>query len=78
MSLEPIIRPFSDQATGPTPFVKPGAVGVPPVRIIIGLRGGTKTFATAGSASRSTRIGHVHKERAPVSSILQNKLASTS
>ena len=78
MSLEPIIRPFQDDSVAPTPFTKPGQIGVPPVRVSVGLRGGTKTFSFSGSSSNSTRIGHTHTEQAPTSQALQTKLASAS
>lgn len=76
MSMEQIVRPFvGDFATGVT--VRPGTTAVPPVRVSVGLVGGTKFFTTAGNSSRSTRIGHVHQETSPYSSVLQNKLAQT-
>jgi hypothetical protein len=77
MSLEPIIRPFADEDVTPTKFVQPGQVGTPPVRVSVGLKGGTKTFSFSGSSVNTTRIGHTHTEKAPVSDALQSKLSST-
>jgi len=76
-AMEKIVRPFSDQDVTPQPYHKAGAVGVPLVRISVGLKGGTKTFSYSGSASNSTRIGHKHTEKAPTSAALQAALSKT-
>jgi hypothetical protein len=73
-NMETIIRPFADVDVTPSRFIPPGTVGVPPVRVQVGLKGGTKTFSSSGSSSLSTRIGHKHTEAAPVSSALQSAL----
>jgi hypothetical protein len=44
------------------------------VRVAIGVKGGTKTFSTSSSGSESYKMGNVHKEKAPKSQALQNKL----
>jgi hypothetical protein len=49
----------------PTPFHPAGATSTPPVRIVVGLRGGTKTFSFSGSATRSSYMEAVHRESAP-------------
>jgi len=74
-AMERIVRPFSNEDVTPTPFHPAGAVGVPPVRLSIGLKGGTKTFSYSGSSSNSTRIGHKHTEKAPTSAALQDALS---
>jgi hypothetical protein len=72
--LETIVRPFSTPDVTPQPFHPAGAQGVPPVRITVGLKGGTKTFSFSASSSRSNRMGNKHKEKAPASRALQNVL----
>lgn len=78
MTIETIIRPFAAQdGIAPKPFDKPGQKGAEFVHVQIGLRGGTKTFTTNGSASMSTSMGNRHKEKAPVSQSLQDALKGT-
>lgn len=74
MTLESIVRPFATEDVTPQKYIKPGVIGVPPVRVSVGLKGGTKTFSFSGSSSTSTRIGHKHTEKAPVSQALQKSL----
>jgi hypothetical protein len=76
--LESIIRPFVSPDVAPSPFHPAGAVGVPPVRVTIGLKGGGRTFSFSASASISFRMGNKHKEHAPTSEALQNALAGAS
>ena len=76
MSLEPVIRPFQDQDVTPVRYVKPGQAGVPPVRVTIGIKGGTKTFTFTGSANVSTKLGAVHKEKPSQSQVINKSLAS--
>lgn len=61
--LEPIIRPFVGQDVGPTPFHPQGGASAPPVRISIGLIGGSKTFGFSNSSSLSSYMAAVHKEQ---------------
>lgn len=61
-SLEHIIRPFQNQDVTPTPFHPAGVVGAEPVRLVVGLRGGTKTFGFSGSATRSSYMQAEHHE----------------
>ena len=76
MTIETIIRPFSTQeGIAPQPFTKPSQKGAQFVHVQIGVKGGTKTFTTSGSASMSTAMGNKHKEKAPVSQTLQDALA---
>ena len=76
MTLETVIRPFATQdGIAPQPFTKPGQKGAQLVHVQIGVKGGTKTFTTNGSASMSTAMGNKHKEKAPVSQTLQDALA---
>ena len=76
--LETIIRPFSTPDVTPQPFHPAGSQGSPPVRVSIGLKGGTKTFSFSASSTRSTRMGNKHKEKAPTSQSLQKALAQAS
>lgn len=63
---ETIIRPFETEPTSPSPFTTPGEIGVPLVRVQVGLKGGSKTFSYSYSATTTTYILRVHKERASV------------
>jgi hypothetical protein len=76
--IEGIFRPFAERDVTPLPFHPAGAVGAAPVRVTVGLKGGTKTFSWSTSASRSTRMGNKHKEKAPASESLQKALAAAS
>ena len=62
--LEPIIRPFVGEQVGPQPFHPGSSQSAPPVRLSIGLVGGSKTFAFSGSASTATYMAAVHTEKA--------------
>jgi hypothetical protein len=74
--LETVVRPFAERDVTPTPFHPAGAAAVAPVRISVGLKGGTKTFAFSAASERSTRMGNKHKETPPASESLQNAIAS--
>ena len=75
---ESTINSFVHEDVTPTPFQQPGVVGVPPVRVTVGLKGGTKTFNTSYSFSRSTKLGAVHSERPSSSGTIQQNLANAS
>ena len=75
---ESTINPFVHEDVTPTPFQQPGVVGVPPVRVTVGLKGGTKTFNTSYSFSRSTKLGAVHSESPSSSGTIQKNLANAS
>ena len=77
MGLEVVIRPYVAPDTGPTPFHPAGATSTPPVRLTVGLVGGTKTFAFSQSGSISSYMAAVHKEK-PVKAfdMTTGKLAS--
>ena len=62
MTIEAIVRPFQTENTFPTPFTEENQPGAPPVRIAVGIRGGTKTFAYSGSYTVTTYMMAVHKE----------------
>jgi hypothetical protein len=63
--MEKIVRPFADQNVYPTPFIKPGSAGAPPVRIgPVGLPGGSLTFSFSGNGSTTFYMVAVHKEKA--------------
>jgi hypothetical protein len=65
--LEGVIRPFVGLDVGPTPFHPDGAVNVPPVRLAIGLVGGTKTFSFSQSATLTSYMAAVHTEKSVTS-----------
>lgn len=62
MALEQIVRPFVGQNTAPTPFHPGGANSVAPVRIVVGLVGGNKTFSYSQSVTLTSYMAAVHKE----------------
>lgn len=75
MSLEGIVRPFTEQNVTPTPFTKPGAGSNEVVRIPIGFKGAIKTLSYSFSITVSTKMGQVHTEKPPINSMaLLNKL----
>lgn len=61
--LEGIIRPFIGRDVSPVAIKTPGAVSAPPVRLTIGLKGGTKTFSYSGNSSLSSYMAAVHTEK---------------
>lgn len=63
---EAFIRPFQSGGVDPQPFDIPGQIGVPMIRVQAGMHGGSKTFAYSFSATTTTYILRVHKERASV------------
>lgn len=66
--LEGIVRPFSDRNVFPTPFTKPGAQGSELVRVAIGFQGSIKTMGYSFSATMSSKMGQVHREKPQTSS----------
>jgi hypothetical protein len=62
--MEGIIRPFVGQQVAPIPIHQPGGRNVPPIRLAIGIVGGTTTFSYSGSSSLSNYMAAVHTERA--------------
>lgn len=61
--LEGVIRPFVGQNVGPTPFHPDGAVNVPPVRLAVGIIGGTKTFSFSQSVTLTSYMAQVNTEK---------------
>lgn len=61
--LEPIIRPFVGDNVGPTPFHPAGAANVPPVRLSVGLVGGSRTFSFSNSSTITSYMASVHTEK---------------
>jgi hypothetical protein len=61
--LEPIIRPFVGDQVSPRPFHPGSSTSAPPVRLSVGLVGGTKTFAFSASSSLSSYMAAVHTEK---------------
>lgn len=62
--LEGIVRPFIGETTGPTPFHPAGGSSQPPVRLTVGLLGGTKTFSFSQNATLTSYMAAVHTEKA--------------
>lgn len=73
--METIIRPFQSPTIDPQPYHPAGQQAAQLVHVAIGARGGTKTFASSGSASASFKMGQIHREKAPASQSLQSKLS---
>jgi hypothetical protein len=63
MSLESVVRPFAGQDVTPTKIVQGNAGPSAPVRLVIGLYGGTKTFAYSGSSTLTSYMANVHTEK---------------
>jgi hypothetical protein len=61
--LEPIIRPFVGDQVGPQPFHPGSSTSAPPVRLSIGLIGGSKTFAFSSTTTLSSYMAAVHTEK---------------
>jgi len=61
--LEGVIRPFMGENTAPTPFHPGNSASAPPVRLSIGLVGGSKTFSFSSSTSMSSYMAAVHSEK---------------
>ncbi len=61
--LEPIIRPFVSDQVGPQRFIPGASTSAPPVRLSIGLVGGSRTFAFSNSSSLSSYMANVHTEK---------------
>ena len=63
MSMEKIVRPAIGENVEPIPFIKPGSIGAPPVRIgPIGYPGGTTTFPWSANFTTTFYMMAVHKE----------------
>lgn len=63
MTLEATIRPFQSPETTATPFHPENGTSAPPVRLQVGIKGGTKTFSWSGASSISTYMAAVHTEK---------------
>jgi hypothetical protein len=61
--LEGIIRPFVGDNVTPTPFHPGNSASAPPVRLAIGMVGGTKTFSFSSSTNLSSYMAAVHTEK---------------
>ncbi len=61
--LEGVIRPFMGETTAPTPFHPGNPASAPPVRLSIGIIGGTKTFSFSSSTNISSYMASVHTEK---------------
>lgn len=62
--LEGVIRPFVGDQVGPQPFHPGTSQSAPPVRLSIGLVGGSKTFGFSQSSNLSSTMAAVHTEKA--------------
>lgn len=62
--LEGIIRPFVGNDVTPTPFHPQNSNSAPPVRLAVGLIGGTKTFSFSNSTTLTSYMAAVHTEKA--------------
>jgi hypothetical protein len=62
--LEGIIRPFVGSNVAPQPFHPGTSTSAPPVRLSIGLVGGSKTFAFSQSSTLTSYMAAVHTEKA--------------
>ncbi len=61
--LEGIIRPFIGNSVNPTPFHPQNSASAPPVRLAVGLVGGSKTFGFSSSTTLSSYMAAVHTEK---------------
>lgn len=61
--LEPIIRPFVGNSVGPQRFIPGAAASAPPVRMSVGIIGGSRTFSFSSSSSLSSYMAAVHTEK---------------
>lgn len=61
--LEGIIRPYIGNNVAPTPFHPGNSASAPPVRLAIGIIGGTKTFSFSNSTTLSSYMAAVHTEK---------------
>jgi len=77
-TIEQIIRPFAEEDVAPTAFVPPGTVGVPPVLVKIGLKGGSQTFSGKASYESHTKLGAVHAEASSSSQRINSVLGNPS
>lgn len=70
MSIETIIRPAVGVDTTPVRTVRAGIVGVEPVLIMVGRKGGSRAFPWAGNSVLTAYLIRVHRERGDVTEIL--------
>jgi hypothetical protein len=70
MTIETIVRPFIGQDTTPVRTVRAGQSSVEPVLVVAGRKGGARTFAWSGSASMTSYLIRIHRERGNVRSAL--------
>lgn len=61
--LEPIIRPFMGDQVTPQRFIPDSGNSAPPVRLAVGIVGGTKTFSFSNSTNLSSYMASVHTEK---------------
>lgn len=61
--MEGIIRPFVGKEVAPRAIHQAGGRAQPPVRLAVGIIGGTKTFSYSGSSSLSSYMMAVNTEK---------------
>jgi hypothetical protein len=75
--LEGVIRPFMGEQVTPQPFHPGNSASAPPVRLSVGLVGGSKTFAFSSSTTMSSYMAAVHTEKTSTAfDMTTGKLAS--
>jgi hypothetical protein len=62
--LEGVIRPFVGDSVAPVPFHVGNSASAPPVRLAIGIVGGSKTFGFSNSSTETSYMAAVHTEKA--------------
>ncbi len=70
MTVETFVRPFIGKDTSPVRVVKAGQAGVEPVLVMVGRKGGARTFAWSGNSQLTAYLIRVHRERGDVADIL--------
>ena len=61
--LENVIRPFVGQDVTPQRLLPRNGHSSPPVRLAVGIIGGTKTFSFSGSSTISSYMAQVNTEK---------------
>lgn len=62
MTLETIIRPFVGDPVTPQRYQPANSASAPPVRLAIGIVGGTKTFSFSSTVNLASYMAQVHTE----------------
>jgi hypothetical protein len=70
MTIETIVRPFQNPGVTPIPFTQAGAQGVPNVKLQVGAVGGSKVFPWSLSATSSSYMSRIHREKPNVQQLM--------